>query len=124
MRVVLCTDGVYPQAMGGMQRHSRLLAEHLARSGKVALRDGAAVEIIGAAKPAPVPEAGTGVATDAGADADLAAYQQYLSETAEETLTLLSCWPPDNNTHRVVIQAIPVNADAESLSLFGTVMLK
>lgn len=37
IRVVLCTDGVYPQAMGGMQRHSRLLAEHLARSGKVAL---------------------------------------------------------------------------------------
>lgn len=37
MRVALCTDGVYPQAMGGMQRHSRLLAEHLARSGKVDL---------------------------------------------------------------------------------------
>lgn len=35
MRVALCTDGVFPQAMGGMQRHSRLLAEHLARSGKV-----------------------------------------------------------------------------------------
>jgi glycosyltransferase involved in cell wall biosynthesis len=31
MHVALCTDGVYPQAMGGMQRHSRLLAEHLAR---------------------------------------------------------------------------------------------
>lgn len=28
--VVLCTDGVFPFAMGGMQRHSRLLAEHLA----------------------------------------------------------------------------------------------
>ena len=37
MRVALCTDGVYPQAMGGMQRHSRLLAEHLARSGEVEL---------------------------------------------------------------------------------------
>ena len=37
MKVALCTDGVYPQAMGGMQRHSRLLAEHLARSGKVEL---------------------------------------------------------------------------------------
>lgn len=37
MRVALCTDGVYPQAMGGMQRHSRLLAEHLARSGQVSL---------------------------------------------------------------------------------------
>ena len=37
MRVALCTDGVYPQAMGGMQRHSRLLAEHLAKSGQVEL---------------------------------------------------------------------------------------
>jgi glycosyltransferase involved in cell wall biosynthesis len=37
LHVVLCTDGVYPQAMGGMQRHSRLLAEHLARSGNVEL---------------------------------------------------------------------------------------
>jgi glycosyltransferase involved in cell wall biosynthesis len=35
--VVLCTDGVFPQAMGGMQRHSRLLAEHLARTGRVRL---------------------------------------------------------------------------------------
>jgi LPXTG-site transpeptidase (sortase) family protein len=59
-----------------------------------------------------------------GADADLAAYQQFLSETPEETLTLLSCWPPDNNTHRVIVQAIPVNTEAESLSLFGSVMLK
>jgi glycosyltransferase involved in cell wall biosynthesis len=37
IKVVLCTDGVFPQAMGGMQRHSRLLAEHLARSGEVEL---------------------------------------------------------------------------------------
>lgn len=37
MRVALCTDGIHPLAMGGMQRHSRLLAEHLARSGKVEL---------------------------------------------------------------------------------------
>ena len=37
MHVALCTDGVFPRAMGGMQRHSRLLAEHLARSGKVKL---------------------------------------------------------------------------------------
>ncbi|HMQ76286.1 MAG TPA: glycosyltransferase family 4 protein [Flavobacteriales bacterium] len=37
MRVALCTDGVFPQAMGGMQRHSRLLAEHLARGGHVKL---------------------------------------------------------------------------------------
>lgn len=37
MHVALCTDGVFPQAMGGMQRHSRLLAEHLARRGRVKL---------------------------------------------------------------------------------------
>ncbi|MBK8949449.1 MAG: glycosyltransferase family 4 protein [Flavobacteriales bacterium] len=37
MHVALCTDGVFPQAMGGMQRHSRLLAEHLARGGNVKL---------------------------------------------------------------------------------------
>lgn len=32
LHVVLCTDGVFPHAMGGMQRHSRLLAEHLAKA--------------------------------------------------------------------------------------------
>ena len=37
VHVVLCTDGVFPHAMGGMQRHSRLLAEHLARGGRVRL---------------------------------------------------------------------------------------
>lgn len=37
IKVALCTDGVYPQSMGGMQRHSRLLAEHLARTGKIDL---------------------------------------------------------------------------------------
>ena len=37
IRVVLCTDGVFPEALGGMQRHSRLLAEHLVRSGEVDL---------------------------------------------------------------------------------------
>lgn len=37
IHVALCTDGVFPHAMGGMQRHSRLLAEHLALSGKVRL---------------------------------------------------------------------------------------
>lgn len=35
MHVVICTDGVFPDAMGGMQRHSRLLAEHLVRSGSL-----------------------------------------------------------------------------------------
>lgn len=37
IRAVLCTDGVFPHALGGMQRHSRLLAEHLAASGQVDL---------------------------------------------------------------------------------------
>jgi glycosyltransferase involved in cell wall biosynthesis len=37
MRIALCTDGIHPQAMGGMQKHSRLLAEHLARTGQVEL---------------------------------------------------------------------------------------
>ena len=35
--VVICTDGVFPRAMGGMQRHSRLLAEHLAATGRIRL---------------------------------------------------------------------------------------
>ncbi len=30
LHIALCTDGIFPHAMGGMQRHSRLLAEHLA----------------------------------------------------------------------------------------------
>ena len=37
MKVAICTDGIYPHAMGGMQRHSRLLVEHLARTGEVEL---------------------------------------------------------------------------------------
>ena len=37
MKVAIATDGVFPEAMGGMQRHSRLLAEHLARPGEVEL---------------------------------------------------------------------------------------
>jgi glycosyltransferase involved in cell wall biosynthesis len=37
VHVVLCTDGVFPHAMGGMQRHSRLFAEHLARTAGVRL---------------------------------------------------------------------------------------
>ncbi|HRH37967.1 MAG TPA: glycosyltransferase family 4 protein [Flavobacteriales bacterium] len=31
LKIALCTDGVFPHALGGMQRHSRLLAEHLAK---------------------------------------------------------------------------------------------
>lgn len=37
LHVALCTDGVFPHALGGMQRHSRLLAEHLVRTGEVKL---------------------------------------------------------------------------------------
>ncbi|MBL7983260.1 MAG: glycosyltransferase family 4 protein [Flavobacteriales bacterium] len=37
MHIALCTDGVFPLAMGGMQRHSRLLAEELARTPGVRL---------------------------------------------------------------------------------------
>ena len=37
IKVALCTDGVYPQMVGGMQRHSRLLAEHLSRRKEVEL---------------------------------------------------------------------------------------
>lgn len=30
VHIAVCTDGVFPEAVGGMQRHSRLLVEHLA----------------------------------------------------------------------------------------------
>ena len=33
-QIVFCTDGIFPHAVGGMQRHSSLLIEELARSGK------------------------------------------------------------------------------------------
>jgi glycosyltransferase involved in cell wall biosynthesis len=33
MRILLLTDGISPYVIGGMQKHSRLLAEYLARSG-------------------------------------------------------------------------------------------
>ena len=35
--VIFCTDGIFPHTVGGMQRHSRLLVEALARTGAVAL---------------------------------------------------------------------------------------
>ncbi|MFL5763735.1 MAG: glycosyltransferase family 4 protein [Bacteroidia bacterium] len=37
MKVIFCTDGIFPHDVGGMQRHSRFLAEYLAKSGKVEL---------------------------------------------------------------------------------------
>ena len=30
LKVVFCTDGIFPHQIGGMQRHSRLLLESLA----------------------------------------------------------------------------------------------
>lgn len=38
---------------------------------------------------------------------DRAAYAQYLSPGLTPRLTLISCWPPDNNTHRVIVVAHP-----------------
>jgi hypothetical protein len=35
--VIFCTDGIFPHMVGGIQRHSRLLAESLAKSGQVNL---------------------------------------------------------------------------------------
>ncbi|HMT30324.1 MAG TPA: hypothetical protein PKD91_13710, partial [Bacteroidia bacterium] len=35
--VIFCTDGIFPHMVGGIQRHSRLLAEELAKSGDVDL---------------------------------------------------------------------------------------
>jgi LPXTG-site transpeptidase (sortase) family protein len=32
---------------------------------------------------------------------------RWIAQTEDERLTLVTCWPPDGNTHRVVIVAIP-----------------
>jgi glycosyltransferase involved in cell wall biosynthesis len=37
LKVLFCTDGIFPHMVGGIQRHSRLLAEALAKSGNVEL---------------------------------------------------------------------------------------
>ncbi len=39
--------------------------------------------------------------------ADRAAYKQYLAPGLTPRLALISCWPPDNNTHRVIVLAYP-----------------
>ena len=36
-QVVFCTDGIFPHAVGGMQRHSTLLIEELAKSGRFSI---------------------------------------------------------------------------------------
>ncbi|MEZ5068722.1 MAG: hypothetical protein R2847_09625 [Bacteroidia bacterium] len=35
LQVVFCTDGVYPQLVGGIQKHTRLLVEELARTNEL-----------------------------------------------------------------------------------------
>lgn len=35
------------------------------------------------------------------------AYLAYLAQTEQPRLTLISCWPPESNTHRVVVIAYP-----------------
>ncbi|MGZ4058275.1 MAG: glycosyltransferase family 4 protein [Bacteroidia bacterium] len=37
MKIIFCTDGIFPYQVGGMQRHSRLLIEQLAKTGQVQL---------------------------------------------------------------------------------------
>jgi LPXTG-site transpeptidase (sortase) family protein len=34
---------------------------------------------------------------------ELAAFQAYLQPTGSPRLTVISCWPPEGNTHRVVV---------------------
>jgi len=40
---------------------------------------------------------------------------QYILPGGEDRVTLITCWPPDNNTHRIVVIARPVaeNKDAQ-----------
>jgi sortase A len=35
---------------------------------------------------------------------------QYISPTSDERLTLVTCWPPTGNSHRLIIVAQPVSA--------------
>jgi glycosyltransferase involved in cell wall biosynthesis len=37
LRIVFCTDGIFPHAVGGMQRHSKLLIEELAKDERIQL---------------------------------------------------------------------------------------
>ena len=36
------------------------------------------------------------------------AYAAYFKQTYAPRLTLISCWPPTNNTHRVIVVSYPV----------------
>ncbi|MEW6240737.1 MAG: sortase [Chloroflexota bacterium] len=42
------------------------------------------------------------------ADEERAAYDAYFYPSVIPRLTLVSCWPPDNNTHRVIVTAYPL----------------
>jgi sortase A len=39
---------------------------------------------------------------------------KYIQETPDDRLTLVSCWPRDDNTHRIVVVAKPLDAAAQS----------
>lgn len=41
---------------------------------------------------------------------------QWIASTTDERLTLVTCWPHNNNTHRLIIVAVPV-VDTQSASL-------
>jgi len=32
---------------------------------------------------------------------------RWLARSEDERLTLITCWPPESNTHRLIIVAIP-----------------
>lgn len=50
-----------------------------------------------------------------GSDEDQAAYWRVFEPQSEASLVLLSCWPPDNNTHRVIVTAMPDFAPVQPL---------
>ncbi len=39
---------------------------------------------------------------------DAAAYAEYFKPSRAPRLTVVSCWPPTNNTHRVIVVAYPI----------------
>ncbi len=39
---------------------------------------------------------------------------KYIQETPDDRLTLVSCWPRDDNTHRIVVIAKPLDATAKA----------
>ncbi len=41
-------------------------------------------------------------------EADAIAYAEYLRPSRAPRLTLISCWPPTSNTHRVIVVAYPL----------------